>query len=97
MLNPRPLEFQHVPSIKRHYAIINEWINNLLFTHCSALAAFLLVFRETVLDQADARLSAQGLNSGHFLGKKILVAHPYLFSDRGPGQYNRRIDLRGNS
>ena len=76
MLNPRPLELQYVPSIERHHAIINEWVHNLLFTHCSPLSAFLLVFRETLLDQADARLSAQGLNPGHFLGKKILVAHP---------------------
>ena len=97
MLNSRPLEFQNVPRIKRHHTVVNEWIYNRLFTHCSALAAFLLVLRETFLDQSHARLPAQGFNPGHLLGKEILVAHPFLHSDRRLRQYNNGIRRRGTS
>ena len=97
VLNPRPLEFQYMPSIQRHHTVINEWIHLTLFTHCSPLAPFLLVLRETVLDQTHACLTAQGLNPGHFVGKEILVAHPYLHSDRRLGQYSPRICRWGTS
>ena len=97
MLNSRPLEFQNVPRIKRHHTVTNEWIHNRLFTHCSALAALLLVLRETVFDQTHARFPAQGFHPGHFLGKEILVAHLYLHSDRRLGQYSRRINRWGIS
>ena len=58
VLNPRPFEFQYVPSIERHDTVINEWIHNTFFAHCSALAAFLLVLGETVFDQTHARFPA---------------------------------------
>ena len=95
VLNPRPLEFQYLPGIERHHTVINEWIHNTLFTHCSALAAFLLVLRETVFDQTHARFPAQGLHPGHLFGKEILVAHLYLHSDRRLGQYSPHIHRRG--
>ena len=95
MLNPWPFEFQHVPSIERHDTVINEWIHNTFFTHCSALAAFLLVLRETVFDQTHARFPAQGFHPGHLFGKEILVAHLYLHSDRRLGQYSRRSNRWG--
>ena len=95
VLNPRPLEFQYVPGIERHHTVINEWIHNTLFTHCSALAAFLLVLRETVFDQTHARLPAEGFHPSHLLGKEILVAHLYLHSDRRLGQYSPHIHRRG--
>ena len=95
VLNPWPFEFQHVPSVERHDTVINEWIHNTFFTHCSALAAFLLVLRETVFDQTHARFPAQGFHPGHLFGKEILVAHLYLHSDRRLGQYSRHIHRRG--
>lgn len=97
VLNARPLEFQYVPRIKRHHTLVNEWIQDALLTYCSALTAFLLVLREAILDQTHARLPAQGLNPRHFLGKQILVAHPYLHSDRRLEQYNLRICRWGTS
>ena len=97
VLNPRPFEFQHVPSIERHDTVINEWIHNTFFAHCSALAAFLLVLRETVFDQTHARFPAQGFHPGHLFGKEILVAHLYLHSDRRLRQYSRRINRWGIS
>ena len=97
VLNPRPLEFQYVPGIERHHTVINEWIHNTFFAHCSALAAFLLVLRETVFDQTHARFPAQGFHPGHLFGKEILVAHLYLHSDRRLGQYSRRINRWGIS
>ena len=96
-LNPRPLEFQYLPGIERHHTVINEWIHNTLFTHCSALAAFPLVLRETVFDQTHARFPAQGFHPGHLFGKEILVTHLYLLSDRRLGQYSRRINRWGIS
>ena len=97
VLNPRPLEFQYMPGIQRHHTVINEWIHKTLFTHRSALAAFLLVLRETVFDQTHARFPAQGFHPGHLFGKEILVAHLYLHSDRRLGQYSRRINRWGIS
>ena len=97
MLNSWPLELQYVPRIERHHPVINEGVYNLLFAHGSALAASLLVLRETVLDQAHARFPAQGFNPGHLLGKEILVAHLYLHSDRWLGQYSRRCHHWGVS
>ncbi|GIR90021.1 MAG: hypothetical protein CM15mP89_0260 [Gammaproteobacteria bacterium] len=61
-----------------------------VFAHCSALAAFLLVLRETVLTKR-TRASRPGFHPGHLFGKEILVAHLYLHSDRRLGQYSRRI------
>ena len=97
VLNPRPLEFQYVPGIERHHTVINEWIHNTLFTHCGALAAFLLILRETVFDQTHARFPTQGFHPGHLFGKEILVAHLYLHSDRRLEQYSRRINRWGIS
>lgn len=97
VLNTRPLEFHYVPSIERHDTVINEWIHDTLFAHCSALAAFLLVLGEAVLDQTHARLPVQGFHPGHLFGKEILVAHLYLHSDRRLGQYSRRINRWGIS
>ena len=97
VLNPRPFEFQYVPTIERHDTVINERIHNTLFAHCSALATFLLVLRETVFDQTHARFPAQGFHPGHLFGKEILVVHLYLHSDRRLGQYSRRINRWGIS
>ena len=95
VLNPRPFEFQYVPSIERHDTVINEWIHDTFFAHCSALTAFLLVLRETVFDQTHARFPAEGFYPSHLLGKEILVAHLYLHSDRRLGQYSPHIHRWG--